>query len=161
LYFLNKQSDDIGGGCTPSDLPSKVNSLPDWYNAHNLPTNPNDPAARVYPIVTSSPRVVTNAVTYANVNRAARNLVEAMAAKSRDEGIYVFTLGLGSSLKTGTGFDKEKGEDTLKCMANSTDAPARCFNANKPVGVYCFAATQADLTPCFSKLASAILRISK
>jgi hypothetical protein len=41
------------------------------------------------------------------------------------------------------------------------DAPSRCFNAAKPVGVYCFAATQADLTPCFSKLASAILRISK
>ena len=46
-------------------------------------------------------------------------------------------------------------------MANTTDAPTRCFNPSKPVGLYCFAATQADLTPCFSKLASAILRISK
>jgi hypothetical protein len=114
-----------------------------------------------YPIITNSPRVVTNAITYRNVNRAARNLVEAMAAKSRDEGIYVFTLGLGSALKAGSGADGEKGEDTLKCMANATDAPSRCFNAAKPVGVYCYAATQADLTPCFSKLASAILRISK
>ncbi|MYM68782.1 VWA domain-containing protein [Pseudoduganella sp. FT55W] len=163
LYFTNKQSDDIGGSCTPSDITTKASALPDWYNAHNVQTNIwNDPAAvREFPIVTSSPRVVTSAITYKNVNRAARNLVEAMASKSRDEGVYVFTLGLGASLKTGTGADGEKGEDTLKCMANSTDAPARCFNANKPVGVYCFAATQADLTPCFSKLASAILRISK
>jgi Flp pilus assembly protein TadG len=154
LYKLDQQYDNIGGNCTPSDLPSKVSSLPDWYNAH-------DPAAREYPVVTNAPRVVTNTLTYANVNRAARNLVEAMASKSRDEGIFIFTLGLGSSLKVGTGVDGEKGEDTLKCMANSIDAPSRCYNAAKPVGVYCYAATQADLTPCFSKLASAILRISK
>ncbi|MTV41335.1 VWA domain-containing protein [Duganella radicis] len=163
LYYLDRQSDDIGGTCTPADLTKKASALPDWYNAHNTQTNTwNDPAApREFPIVTASPRVVTSDITYRNVNRAARNLVEAMAAKSRDEGIYVFTLGLGSALKAGTGADGEKGEDTLKCMANATDAPARCFNAAKPVGVYCYAATQADLTPCFSKLASAILRISK
>jgi predicted peroxiredoxin len=104
---------------------------------------------------------VTNAITYQNVNRAARNLVEAMAAKSQDEGIYVFTLGLGSQLKAASGVDKEKGEDTLKCMANAVDAPSRCARPSKPVGVYCYAATQADLTPCFSKLASAILKITK
>jgi Flp pilus assembly protein TadG len=161
LYWLDRQYDDIGGGCTPSDLPSKASALPDWYNAHNPVTNQNDATLREFPIVTTSPRVVTSDITYKNVNRAARNLVEAMAAKSRDEGIYVFTLGLGASLKVGTGVDGEKGEDTLKCMANTTDSPARCFNAAKPVGVYCYAATQADLTPCFSKLASAILRISK
>jgi len=163
LYKLGEQYDDIGGNCTPSDLPSKVASLPDWYNAHNKGGYlfANDPLQREFPLVTNSPRVVTNTLNYQNVNRAARNLVEAMASKSRDEGIYIFTLGLGSSLKAATGYDGEKGEDTLKCMANSVDAPARCYNAAKPVGVYCFAATQSDLTPCFSKLASAILRISK
>lgn len=163
LYKLGEQYDDIGGVCTPSDLPSKVASLPDWYNAHNEGgfAKANDPAQREFPIVTNSPRVVTNTLNYQNVNRAARNLVEAMASKSRDEGIYIFTLGLGSSLKANTGYDGERGEDTLKCMANSVDAPARCYNASKPVGVYCYAATQTDLTPCFSKLASAILRISK
>ncbi|NVM75149.1 Flp pilus assembly protein TadG [Duganella sp. SG902] len=164
LFELDQQSDDMGGSCTPSNITTKASALPDWYNAHNQPQSNiwNDPAApREFPIVTNSPRVVTSDITYRNVNRAARNLVEAMAAKSRDEGIYVFTLGLGAALKSGTGADGEKGEDTLKCMANSTDAPARCFNAAKPVGVYCHAATQADLTPCFSKLASAILRISK
>ena len=111
--------------------------------------------------MTTSPRVVTKAVTHQNVNRVARNLVEAMAAKSQDEGIFVFTLGLGASLKTGSGVDKEKGEDTLKCMANAVDAPSRCARPGKPVGMYCYAASQAELTPCFAKLASAILRISK
>jgi Flp pilus assembly protein TadG len=143
------------------EVSDKANSLPDWYNGHNLASNPNDPNAREFPIVTNSPRVVTNAITYQNVNRAARNLVEAMAAKSQDEGIYVFTLGLGAQLKAASGVDKEKGEDTLKCMANSLDAPARCSRPSKPVGMYCYAATQSDLTPCFSKLASAILKITK
>lgn len=128
--------------------------LPAWYNAHDI-------NAKDFAIVTNSPRVVTSTINYQNVNRAARNVVEAMAAKSQDEGVYVFTLGLGSQLKVGSGFDGEKGEDTLKCMANSVDAPSRCSRPAKPVGVYCYAATQADLTPCFSKLASAILRISK
>lgn len=168
LYKLDQQSDDVGDGCTPETeyngtyLKNRASALPAFYNAHVSYPQSNDPKTTYeFPVVTNSPRVVTNAITYRNVNRAARNLVEAMAAKSRDEGIYVFTLGLGSALKAGSGADGEKGEDTLKCMANATDAPSRCFNAAKPVGVYCYAATQADLTPCFSKLASAILRISK
>lgn len=175
LYKLDRQSDDIGGNCTPESintypyarllLRDRATVLPDWYNGHltviQREAQKSDASLREFPIVTSSPRYVTNAITHVNVNRAARNLVEAMAAKSRDEGVFVFTLGLGAALKTGSGPDSEKGEDILKCMANSTDAPSRCFNAAKPVGVYCHAATQADLTPCFSKLASAILRISK
>jgi hypothetical protein len=95
-----------------------------------------------------------------NLDRAARNLTEAVAAKARDEGIFVFTLGLGD-IKTKTGDPAETGESVLKCMANVPDAPARCYNPAKPVGMYCYAATDADLTPCFSRLASAILRISK
>ena len=136
------------------DLDDRATALPAWYNGHGI----ND---KEYPVITSTPRNVTSAITFANINRASRNIVEAMARKSQDEGIYVFTLGLGSALKSGTGVDGEKGEDTLKCMANSTDAPSRCFNATKPIGLYCYAATTSDLTPCFSKLASAIMRISK
>jgi Flp pilus assembly protein TadG len=168
LYRTDVQSDESPGRCNPHeyygydynkreykvDLPDTAASLPAWYNGHGI----ND---KEYPVVTNSPRKVTNEVTFTNVNRAARNIVEAMARKSQDEGIYVFTLGLGSALKSGTGPDSEKGEDTLKCMANATDAPSRCFNAANPVGLYCYAATTSDLTPCFSKLASAIMRISK
>lgn len=168
LYDYDATNTSLSGKCNPNvyygynnrtgqynvELSDVVTSLPDWYNGH-------DATAKEFPIVTNSPRVVTNAVTYKNVNRAARNLVEAMAAKSQDEGIYVFTLGLGSQLKAASGADGEKGEDTLKCMANSLDAPSRCKRADKPIGVYCYAATQSDLTPCFAKLASAIMKITK
>lgn len=159
LMRFDRQNEAVGGGCTPDqrnvyNLLSKKATLPVWYNGHNK-------ADQEYKVVTNSPRQVTNAINYDNVNRAARNLVEAMAAKTRGENVFVFTLGLGAALKQVTGTDTEVGEDILKCMANSTDAPSRCFNANQPIGVYCHAATQAELTPCFSKLASAILRISK
>lgn len=142
-----------------SSISSVVSKLPDWYNAHAS-------SVQEFPIVTSTPRVVTSDMSTSttalrNIDRAARNLVEAVAAKARDEGVFVFTLGLGSSLKVKSGVDNEVGEDVLKCMANVADGPARCYNAAKPVGMYCYAATTADLTPCFSKLASAILRISK
>jgi Flp pilus assembly protein TadG len=138
-------------------------SLPAWYDAHNVG---DDPARREFRIVTSTPRVVTASISNGatledNVERAARNLAEAAAAKARDEGIFVFTLGMGSSLRDRTGTDNEKGEDVLKCMANVADGPSRCFNPTKPVGMYCYAATEADLTPCFSRLASAILRIAR
>lgn len=139
--------------------------LPDWYNAHN-PTNA--PGLREFPVVVNAPRIVTSDTStrdnaWRNVNRAARNLLESMAERSRAEGIYVFTLGLGNALTVAAGPDGEKGEDILKCMANVADAPARCLasGAAQPVGTYCHAATENELKPCFDKLASAILRITK
>lgn len=145
--------------------------LPDWYNAHNDPRTPNDASRREFPIVTNTPRVVTadisstNASTSVqyrrNVERASRNLAEAIAASARDQGIVVFTLGMGAGLKAPGNYDSDTGEMVLKCMANAVDAPSRCFNPAKPIGMYCYAATDTDLTPCFSRLASAILRITK
>ena len=143
----------------PGSYVWNVKKLPDSYNAHD--------DLREFPIVTtaSSLRTVTADLSPSNyqrnVDRAARNLPEAVAAKARDEGIFVFTLGMGDSLKVKSGVDNEVGENVLKCMANVADGPARCYNPQKPVGMYCHAATEADLTPCFSRLASAILRISK
>jgi len=133
-------------------------SLPTWYNAHDN--------KQEFPIVTSTPRVVTADLstvdaTRRNVERASRNLAEAVAARARDEGIFVFTLGMGAALKSTGDYDNDTGEMILKCMANVADAPSRCYNPAKPVGMYCYAATETDLTPCFSRLASAILRISK
>lgn len=141
-------------------------SLPTWYNAHNIWPNVNDVTQREFLVVTNTPRVVTSDLTteamiQKNVERASRNLVEAVAAKAQDEGIFVFTLGLGSSLKEPGTYDTDTGETILKCMANVADGPSRCYRPSKPVGMYCYAATEADLTPCFSRLASAILRISR
>lgn len=133
-------------------------SLPAWYNAHD--------DKREFPIVTSTPRVVTADLstvdaTRRNVERASRNLAEAVAAKARDEGIFVLTLGMGAALKTAGDYDTDTGEMILKCMANTPDSPARCYNPDKPVGLYCYAATETELTPCFTRLASAILRITR
>ena len=157
-YFDQLQTQITSPACYNSDLANNttqyVLKLPAYYNAHNL----ND---TTFPIVTNSPRVVTNAVTYQNVNRASRNLLEAMAADARNNNIYVFTLGLGPQLLQPAGADNELGEDVLKCMANTPDSLPRCYNANQPVGVYCHAQTASDLAPCFSQLASQILRISK
>ncbi|WP_305820887.1 vWA domain-containing protein [Massilia brevitalea] len=160
LYALDRENTSIGGGCNAvsnNKIKTTVKGLPDWYDAHDN--------KKEFPIVTAGPREVTASLAsdteaWRNITRAARNLPEAVAARARDEGIYVFTLGMGQ-LKSKTGFDKEVGENVLKCMANVADAPARCYDPDKPVGMYCYAATGADLTPCFSRLASAILRISK
>jgi hypothetical protein len=46
-------------------------------------------------------------------------------------------------------------------MDNTANSLPRCYNPKQPVGVYCSALTPADMTPCFSKLASEILRITK
>ncbi|MFC5475283.1 VWA domain-containing protein [Paraherbaspirillum soli] len=144
---------------------SYITKLPDWYNAHN-PLNL--PALQEFPVVTATPRVVTNDTStqtnaWRNVNRASRNLLEAMAAKSRNEGVYVFTLGLGQELTIPEGADGEIGENVLKCMANTADALPRCVTAGagQPVGLYCHAVDANGLKPCFDKLASAILRITK
>jgi Flp pilus assembly protein TadG len=153
------------GALANPDAPVHISRLGDWYDAHNPG---DDPALREFPIVVGSPRVVTSATgtkdqAWRNVNRAARNLLEAMAAKARQEGIYVFTLGLGNQLTLPAGPDGERGEDILKCMANVADAPERCaqVGAGQRVGTYCHAADENELKPCFDKLASAILRITK
>jgi hypothetical protein len=156
LYWLNQQASPIGGECELDN--NAATKLPDWYNAHNVN---DDPAGREFRVVTSTPRNVTSTVSSQNIGRASYNLAEAVAAKARDEGIFVFTLGMGAALKDSSGFNNENNEAFLKCMANVADGPSRCYDAKKPVGMYCYAATDADLTPCFSKLASAILRISK
>ena len=153
------------GALANPGAPVHITELGAWYNAHNPA---DDPALREFRIVVNSPRVVTSdtsskELAWRNVNRAARNLLEAMADKSRQEGIYVFTLGLGNQLTVPAGPDGERGEDVLKCMANVADAPARCVQggAGQRVGTYCHAADENELKPCFDKLASAILRITK
>lgn len=169
LYKLDNSVGQLISGCSVTrngKLADTVGALPDWYNAHNNLANPNNPAGLEFPLVTNYPRQVTADLSTTssmqrNIDRAARNLPEAVAAKARDEGIYVFTLGMGSDLKIKSGVDKEVGEDVLKCMANVADGPKHCYDAKEPVGMYCYAATEAGLTPCFSRLASAILRISK
>ena len=136
-----------------------VRLLPAWYNARAE-------SVREFPVVTNTPRVVTADISTAelferNILRASRNLAESVSEKTRTEGVYIFTLGFGAALKEAAASDPDTGEMILKCMANTIDAPKRCQKPAQPVGMYCYAATDADLTPCFSRLASAILRITE
>lgn len=173
---LTKQSANLTGGCYDANA-NNIANLPANYDIHSA----IDPTS-VIPIVTTSPRVVTNQMPtidttnsksvqagnftnvqlkYKNVNRASRNLLEAMAAKARAEGIFVFALGYGPYLTVPKGPDGELGQDILKCIANVADGPSRCYNPAQPVGVYCYAATLDAIKPCYAQLASAILRIAK
>jgi Flp pilus assembly protein TadG len=161
LKYVSEGCKTWRGSYRNGDLQSAVRSLPDWYNAR--------PASsyREFPIVTDTPRSVTADISTQyllerNVLRASRNLAESVAEKTRSEGIYVFTLGFGPGLKEAFASDTStNGEMILKCMANTADALPRCRKPDQPLGMYCYAATDNDLTPCFSRLASAILRITK
>jgi Flp pilus assembly protein TadG len=167
LWQFDAQSQALAGtcyrgtsivGCSSGPCLAAA-ALPAWYNAHSA-------ADTEFAVVTATPRPVTNstasqAIAYQNVNRASRNLAESMAAKSRDEGIYVFTLGLGSHVKDLTGPDNEDGESLLKCMANTPDSLPRCYNKDKPIGVYCWAATDENLRSCYDVLASQIMTLAK
>ena len=156
LFSMSALNQSLNSPCYQSNATKLVTAMPKWYNAHNV----NEQIFPIWPV--SAPRAVPNGnITYVNVNRASRNLLEAMAAQARIEGTYVFTLGYGPELVQPAGPDNELGSDVLKCMANTPDSLARCYNPSQPVGVYCYAATPADLKPCFSQLASQILRISK
>lgn len=153
LYTINAQQTQMSG-CYDSNVNNVITAMPRWYNAHNV----NEQILPVWPV--TSPRAVPNGTpTNANVNRAARNLLEGMAEQARKDGTYVFTLGYGPYLTSATGPDGEPGANVLKCMANTPDS--NCYKASEPVGVYCYAATTADLKPCFSQIASQILRITK
>lgn len=100
-----------------------------------------------------------------DVNRAARNMVENVANQARDQGIVIFTLGLGAKLKelelTWCGYSErqENGENILKRLANTADSDT--YNRAQPTGMYCYAKTSHDLKPCFDRIASMILRITR
>lgn len=147
-YTFDKQNSTMGGNCDAVNGNKAPTQMPTYYNVHNA----NDTE---FLIVGSKPNTVTAATNGNNLARnvynAAANVPLAMASSMRDAGVYIFTLGLDGN----GGFDA----DLLRNMANTPDAPS--YNNKQTSGVYCYAATINDLRPCFAKLASEILRISK
>ena len=136
-------------------------ALPTYFNCIVGNTNPNaDIEFPIWPHAAVGPRhAVDSSTTYANINRASRNLPEDMALKARQAGIFVYTLGLGSHLQDQNGPDYETGEPLLKRMAN--DPTADTYDPSQPVGLYCYAADPEELKNCFDKVASKILRLTK
>lgn len=100
--------------------------------------------------------------TRCNVNRAARNMVENIANSARGQEIRVYTIGLGDALNgLEIGFcsygTSERGANILRRLANTPDSDR--LNDAQPKGMYCHAATAADLESCFARIASEILRL--
>lgn len=147
-YAFDKQNTTLSGNCDSLSGNKAPTQMPTYYNAHNA-------SDTEFLIVGSKPNTVTSATNGNNLARnvynAATNVPLAMASSMRDAGMYIFTLGLDGN----GGFDA----DLLRNMANTADAPQ--YNSKQPSGIYCYAATINDLRPCFAKLASEILRISK
>ncbi|MGY3570628.1 VWA domain-containing protein [Vibrio paucivorans] len=157
-----------GNGYRGNDIDDYIEELPDYYNTHDPdatefrvlnPDHPNRPVNQYSPSSHSANDL------YQRVNRVARNLVEDMAEAARDEDIYVFTLGLGSSLTSTSGPDSEYGEDLLLRMANDPamldDSDlAGDFQADKLQGVYCHAVDESALGPCFDEMLNVIIRLT-
>lgn len=161
LFRVDRQDQQAPGNCYQGrGIAGQLaaSALPAYYNAHHA-------ADREFPVAPnpSGMRPVDASPSWGNINRAARNLAEEMADKIRAEGIYIFTLGLGPNVRTPSGPDAEIGEKLLKNMAHTVDSSkfGQPRYAGQPVGVYCWAATTADLKPCFAQLASEILRLSR
>ncbi|HET6419510.1 MAG TPA: vWA domain-containing protein, partial [Geobacteraceae bacterium] len=120
-----------------------------------------------------------------NVNKAARNMLENIANTARsgsgNDAVTVMTLGLGSELYSleldcpdygaDTPGNTEYGANILRRLANTKDpdpnypsrysVPVDTYNSSQPTGLFCWARTDNDLTPCFNAIANAILRLSK
>lgn len=160
-----------------------IYDLPAWYNAPHtgaIPINEFqiEPAPSGFPSAPPQLRSIASTPSNTSVNRASRNLAEEMAWVARNEGIYVFVLGLGDLLHGAAGPDNEIGERLLKCMANTNEGGdssisplSRCYTynqnnglnlptGNQTVGSYCWAHDDASLAACYDKLASQILRLS-
>lgn len=102
---------------------------------------------------------------FRKVSRISRNLSEDMAELARKEGIYVFTLGLGSRLQQQSGPDSEYGEDMLMRMANDTimlddTSLSADFQADQIEGVYCHAVDEDALAPCFGEMLEVIIKLT-
>ncbi|MDB5759639.1 MAG: Flp pilus assembly protein TadG [Burkholderia sp.] len=150
LWRADRQ-DEALAGCGAVTL--AANALPALYDAH--------PVLPAIPVAGGGPRTVTPDASWTNVNRAARNLAEEMAARARADGIHVYTIGLGPELEQRNGADNETGSDLLRCMANAADAPASCRVPAQPMGVHCHARDADDLKPCFAVLGAEILRLTR
>ncbi|GAD79256.1 vWA domain-containing protein [Vibrio ezurae] len=101
---------------------------------------------------------------FKNVIRSiSRDLPEKMAYQAREDGVYVFTLGLGDALLDDMGHGT--GEDMLYRMANDPSMQSRAatageFQADQKQGLYCFAQNEDDLGPCFDKMLDVIIRLT-
>lgn len=157
-----------GYGYLGSNIDDYLVSMPDYYTAHDSDATEFKvlyPDHAYRPVNQYNRHSNSANDLYRRVNRVARNLTEDMATAARAEGIYVFTLGLGSSLTSGAGPDNEIGEDMLLRMANDPrlldDSDlAGDYRSDQLEGVYCHAVDEEALGPCFDEMLNVIIRLT-
>ncbi len=163
LWEVGQQNTPSPSPWHPGNILNYISpTLPQYFNCTFGNTNPTAYTEfPVWPHAAVGPRNALSlnaSATYANINRASRNLPEDMALSARLQGIFVYTLGLGDHLNEATGPDNERGDILLKRMAN--DPTADTYNPGQPVGMYCYAADTEALRQCYDKVASKILRLT-
>ncbi|WP_244291587.1 MULTISPECIES: vWA domain-containing protein [Vibrio] len=168
LWRYDSIATTLSGGYEGSDIDDYISEMPDYYTTHDSSAtefNILNPLHAVRPVEQYDPDTHSAGDLYNRVNRVSRNLVEDMAKAARSEDIYVFTLGLGSSLTSAAGPDDEFGEDLLLRMSNS---PAMLsdpdlsgdFDPDQLQGVYCHAVDEEALGPCFDEMLDVIIRLT-
>ncbi len=99
-----------------------------------------------------------------NINNAARNLLEIMASRIRQDNdgdypIHIYTIGMGALVRMLLGTKPELPEDILKRIANDKTSPD--YDSTHMDGKYYYAQTSADVNDAFQALRSQIVRLSK
>ncbi|ART83643.1 hypothetical protein CBP31_14220 [Oceanisphaera profunda] len=157
-------------GYLGTNLYKQLTVLPEYDNLHTgigdkfKLVNPSHPRRPVSQLTASADTNEYRYEYYRKINHISRNLVEDMAERAREQGIFVFTLGLGSLLTQKTGpenirKEREVSEKMLLRMAN--DPRSADFNVVQPEGIYCYAATEQSLGPCFEEIRKAVIRLSR
>jgi len=157
-----------GNGYHGRNIDDNLEELPDYYTAHDPLANEFqvlNPFHTRRPVSQYDPDSNSASDLYTRVNRISRNLIEDMAEAARQEDVYVFTLGLGSSLTSSAGPDNEIGQDLLLRMANDpnmlNDPDLQAdFKADQIQGVYCHAVDEQALGPCFEEMLDVIIRLT-
>jgi Flp pilus assembly protein TadG len=80
------------------------------------------------------------------------------AEAARLAGTHIFSIGYSNSLTD----PNDSSLKTMKCIANSADAPADCKKPGQTTGRYCYAGNNAAaLAACYADIASQILKMTR
>jgi Flp pilus assembly protein TadG len=181
-------SGDLFSGTTNLSPPTQIyypnqrNRLKDNYNVHHLPAT-DDSGDQIHLASDHNPptRYLSNCdrsnglCLACDANKAARNMLENVAAMARKDTnkIAIYSLGLGTKLDDPDISEdcpechNEKGSLIMKRIANTdpgtdTTSPKNdTYDSTQPTGLYCHALTIDDLGQCFDAIANAILRLSQ
>lgn len=154
--YRNDRRDDILGSFSISELPET--------GLGNIPLNGYNGRRTLVPATAPYDN------TRCNVNKVARNMVENVANNARADGIYVYTLGLGSRLNdleiTYCGYGSEEyGANILRRLANADGRDggpaADTVDNDQPAGLYVYAEDADQLETAFNQIASDILRLTR